>query len=66
MRYSFRNILTNNISPKHLLRYWPIFARSSTLHFASAVNTRQKSPCISITWSLLSFQTEVQGLSLAL
>ena len=27
---------------KHLLRYWPIFARSSTLHFAGAVNTRQK------------------------
>ena len=26
---------------KHLLRYWPIFARSSTLHFAGAVNTRQ-------------------------
>ena len=26
---------------KHLLRYWPIFARSSTLHFACAVNTRQ-------------------------
>ena len=27
---------------KHLLRYWPIFARSSTLHFAGAVNTWQK------------------------
>ena len=26
---------------KHLLRYWPIFARSSTLHFAGADNTRQ-------------------------
>ena len=26
---------------KHLLRYWPIFARSPTLHFAGAVNTRQ-------------------------
>ena len=28
--------------PKHLLRYWPILARSSTLHFAGAVNTRQE------------------------
>ena len=27
---------------KHLLRYWPILARSSILHFAGAVNTRQK------------------------
>ena len=27
---------------KHMLRYWPIFARSPTLHFAGAVNTRQK------------------------
>ena len=27
---------------KHLLRYWSILARSSTLHFAGAVNTRQK------------------------
>ena len=27
---------------KHLLRYWPIFAQSSTLHFADAVNTNQK------------------------
>ena len=27
---------------KHLLRYRPIFARSSTLHFSEAVNTRQK------------------------
>ena len=27
---------------KHLLRYWPILARSSTFHFAGAVNTRPK------------------------
>ena len=27
---------------KHLLRYCPIFARSSTLHFADAVHKRQK------------------------
>ena len=27
---------------KHLLRYWPILARSSTLHFDGAVNIRQK------------------------
>ena len=27
---------------KHLLRLWPILARSSTLYFAGAVNTRQK------------------------
>ena len=27
---------------KHLLRYWPILARSLTLHFAGAVNIRQK------------------------
>ena len=26
---------------KYLLRYWPIFALSSTLHFVGAVNTRQ-------------------------
>ena len=54
---------------KHLLRYWPIFARSSTLHFADAVNTRQKLPCISITSCLLSFETsavEVQSHILAL
>ena len=42
---------------KHLLRYWPILARSSTLHFAGAVNTRQESQCTSLTWSILSFQT---------
>ena len=41
---------------KHLLRYWPIFARSSTLHRAGAVSTRQKWLFISIIWSLLSFQ----------
>ena len=49
---------------KNLLRYWPILGRSTTLHFAGDVNTGQKSPCISIIWSLLSFQTgsvEVQG-----
>ena len=28
--------------PKHLLRTRPIFARSSTLHIAGTVNTRQK------------------------
>ena len=27
---------------KHLLRFWPFLARSSILHFAGAVNTRQK------------------------
>ena len=32
---------TSVIFSKHLLRYWPIFARSSTLHYAGAVNTRQ-------------------------
>ena len=36
--------LSNWISElsKNMLRYWPIFARSSTLYFADAVNTRQK------------------------
>ena len=60
---------THNTGAKHLLRYWSIFARSSTLLFAGTVNTRQKSRCIPITRSLLSFQTgpvEVQGHSLAL
>ena len=36
--YQFRSISNG----KHLLRYWPILARSSILHFAGAVNTRQK------------------------
>ena len=36
--------MNNYFNPyeKHLLRYWPILARSSILHFAGAVNTRQK------------------------
>ena len=35
------DIIRGNLS-KHLLRYWPILARSSILHFTGAVNTRQK------------------------
>ena len=41
---------------KHLLRYWPIFALSSTLNFAGAVNTRQKMTVHINNLSLLSFQ----------
>ena len=36
-----RKVCLNPYCIKHLLRYWPIFARSSTLHFAGAVHTRQ-------------------------
>ena len=32
----------SHILPKHLLRYWLILARSSTLYFPGAVKTRQK------------------------
>ena len=32
----------NTLIGKHLLRYMSIFALSSTLHFAGAVNARQK------------------------
>ena len=32
----------NILHAKHLLRYWPILARSWILHFAGAVNTRKK------------------------
>ena len=41
---------------KHLLRYCPILARSSTLNFDGVVKTRQTSQYI-LTWSILSFQT---------
>ena len=42
-----------NIFSKHLLRYWPFFAWCSTLHFAGAVNTRQKItvPIINLVYS---------------
>ena len=42
-RLSFHeNEKINKWNKKHLLLYWQILARSSTFHFAGAVNTRQK------------------------
>ena len=65
----YPNHYCDGMTLKHLLRHWPVLARSSTLHFSGAVNTRQNLLCISIVWSLLSFQigpVVVQGHSLAL
>ena len=40
--FTINDALLAQYITKHLLRYWPIFARSSTHLFADAVNIRQK------------------------